>query len=63
VSRATPRSGTQAAGELVRVEFDRARHTRDLARLRIEARKAIDALDSLDERARALCAVVTGDRT
>jgi hypothetical protein len=41
--------------ELVRVEFERARHLRELDQLRLRAAASVRRLDALDDRARALC--------
>jgi hypothetical protein len=54
-SRRVPRTGAEAAVELVRVEFERARHLRELDQLRLRAAASVRRLDALDDRARALC--------
>ncbi len=61
-SRALPRSGTAAAVELVRIEFERARHRRELERLRRRAAVALEALEALEDRAAALCEIIGEDR-
>ncbi|MGF1469972.1 MAG: hypothetical protein ACFCGT_27930 [Sandaracinaceae bacterium] len=55
-SRVKPRSGTEAAIQLVRVEFDRARHRRELDRLRRRAAAAVRSLDELEEKGAELLA-------
>lgn len=59
-SRRTPPTGPGCAVALVRVEFERARHARELERLRLREAASLRALDTLDARARALCAAIAG---
>lgn len=54
IRRMQARSGPEAALELVRIEFERARHERELARLRLRAGTALSALDVIERRSRAL---------
>ena len=50
-TRRVPRSRTEAAIELVRTEFERARLTRDIAQLSSRARTSSDALTRYEARA------------
>lgn len=54
LSSRAPRSRTEAAGLLVRIEFERARLERDLAQMEVRATGALRALGEADARARVL---------
>lgn len=60
-SQALPRTTTGAAIELLRIEFERARHRRELHRLRVRGDTARAALSLLDHRVAALCSVLGQD--
>ncbi|MGF1500984.1 MAG: hypothetical protein ACFBSD_04130 [Paracoccaceae bacterium] len=54
-NRKVPRCGVGAAVALVRIEFERLRHDRDIARLGDRIQASQNALHELDRRSAELC--------
>lgn len=57
---AIPRSGVEAAAALMRTEFERLRHRRELARLDQRSAEMRAALEEQERRAVRLCARILG---